>query len=158
MAFDPELLGLWDSGPYDLGSMENSQVAFLADGDGWTLWHNAAGGQSVAAFRWSCPEPNTLVMREKWSAEGVWRGEEPAGWRTLSLSDGPPAVTRYWVNPVTVVRGMGPFVGVRFRDPVEGTRGYKLLERTVTAQDCPAYELVAAPLPPQIRAATTTGP
>ncbi|MET7303530.1 hypothetical protein [Embleya sp. NPDC005575] len=155
MAFDPELLGLWDSGPYDLGSMENSQVAFLADGDGWTYWHNAAGGQSVGAFRWSNPEPNTLVIREKWDAWGEWRGDEP-GWRTMSLSDRPPAVTRYWINAITVVRGIGPFVGVLFRDPVEGTRGYKLLERTVTARDCPAYELVTGPLPARIHAAATS--
>jgi hypothetical protein len=44
---DEDLVGLWDSTPFDYGVMESSQLGLLADGTGWGVWSNFGGGMEL---------------------------------------------------------------------------------------------------------------
>src|SRR5690606_35527416 len=58
-----ELIGLWDTHPYDYGLLETSSLVFRGDGTGWSTWENAAGGISVRRFTWRCPSSDTVELR-----------------------------------------------------------------------------------------------
>lgn len=65
------LVGLWDSGPYDYGSMESSWIYLRSDGTGWSAWANAAGGASVSRLTWSCPQEAEVELRYIWTVSGT---------------------------------------------------------------------------------------
>lgn len=68
-----ELIGLWDSAPYDFGATESTRLALLADGGGWTAvtGRSADAGVGGAArpaprvrrLTWDCPRPELLEIR-----------------------------------------------------------------------------------------------
>lgn len=68
-----ELIGLWDSAPYDFGATESTRLALLADGGGWTAvtGRSADAGTGDAArpaprlrtLTWDCPRPELLEIR-----------------------------------------------------------------------------------------------
>lgn len=151
MHTDTLLIGRWDSGIYDLGSMEASEVALLADGGGWTMWHNAAGGLSVTGLRWWCPEPRRLAIREVWQADGQWQPDGPDQWRSFRLfgDAAKTTVTAYRIDRRTEYRGVGPFVALHTAEPVEGIRSYQKRTRHVSPSECRAYDLICGntPLP-----------
>jgi hypothetical protein len=68
---DENLVGLWDSGPYDYGAMESSWVCLRDDGTGWTAWANAAGGASLSRLTWSCPHEGKVELRYTRTASGT---------------------------------------------------------------------------------------
>lgn len=67
-----ELVGLWDSAPYDYGAMESSELALLADATGWGTWMSASGAMSVVALRWRRLDPTTIVVTELELTSGSW--------------------------------------------------------------------------------------
>ncbi|WP_369199778.1 hypothetical protein [Streptomyces sp. PU-14G] len=66
-ALDPALFGAWADEPG--GAMEASELAFAADGTGRSRLTNAAGADDLTRFRWSCPRPGVLVLREETFSE-----------------------------------------------------------------------------------------
>ena len=63
-----ELIGLWDSAPYDFGATESTALALVADGSGWTAVSVRAAGTAGSAARvrqltWDCPKPDVLEIR-----------------------------------------------------------------------------------------------
>lgn len=58
-----ELIGQWDSAPYNFGAMETTELALLPDGRGWTRLQNAAGADDVRRLNWDCPKPGVLELR-----------------------------------------------------------------------------------------------
>lgn len=65
------MVGLWDSGPYDLGVMESSWLCLRADGTGWSCWANV-GGSSASRLTWSCPRAGEVELRYHWTVSGSW--------------------------------------------------------------------------------------
>lgn len=49
---DEDLIGLWDSSPFDYGVMESSQLGLLAAGTGWGVWSTFGGGVEVTLLKW----------------------------------------------------------------------------------------------------------
>lgn len=150
MHTDPDLVGHWASGIYDIGSMEASELALLDDGGGWSMWHNAARGLSVTGLRWWCPEPRRLAIRKVWLASGQWQPEGSDLWQSFHLLHDEATVTAYRIDRRSVFRGIGPFVALHTAEPVEGIRSYERRTRHVSPSDCPAYDLIcgSSPLPP----------
>ncbi|MFM9373690.1 hypothetical protein [Streptomyces sp. Da 82-17] len=70
MDSDDQLLGHWSSLPLSYGVMEASELGFLPDGWGWSAWFDV-GGMSVTRFRWGCPAPGVLELREQWTVQGT---------------------------------------------------------------------------------------
>ncbi|MBC2868778.1 hypothetical protein H1R13_28575 [Streptomyces mexicanus] len=61
---DAALVGHWSSAPFEYGVMECSELEFHADGRGSaTVAHLA--GDDVARFRWHCPRPGLLELRDE---------------------------------------------------------------------------------------------
>ncbi|MDI2130328.1 hypothetical protein [Yinghuangia seranimata] len=148
MAYDPDLIGLWHTGPYDLGAMETSEAAFLPDGGGWTEWSGFGGSTEVVGLRWDCPTPGRLVVQEVWYAHGYWSNDGPTRWEKFAFLDRPPEANAYSVNPAARIPGWnGRFTALALREHIAFSRGYALRRRDVGAADCPAYSLLIAPSP-----------
>ncbi|MEO3798336.1 hypothetical protein ABGB14_49780 [Nonomuraea sp. B10E15] len=140
--YDENLVGLWDSGPYDLGYMETSWLGFLPDGRGWSAWANAAGGIEVGRFRWHCPEPATLELRYEWQVSGGWQDPGDAS-RFGSIDSQEPdhevLKTGYVVRPD--VTFSEPFTALHLEEDVNFCSAYGLKRRGLSLQDDPAYHL-----------------
>ena len=54
------LVGKWETNSY--GAMEREEIAFCADGTGWWLFENSAGGERLT-FRW-VEESATVLLLE----------------------------------------------------------------------------------------------
>ena len=70
-----DLVGLWESAPYDYGTMESSWLCLRADGTGWSAWANAAGGASISRFTWARPRDGELDLQYHWTASGSWTSD-----------------------------------------------------------------------------------
>lgn len=68
---DENLVGLWDSSPYDYGSMESSWVCLRRDGTGWSALANT-GSAAVSQLVWDCPREGEVELRYTWTASGSW--------------------------------------------------------------------------------------
>ncbi|WP_433242023.1 hypothetical protein ACQPYK_37285 [Streptosporangium sp. CA-135522] len=141
---DGDLTGLWDSGPYDYGTMESSQLGLLPDGRGWSVWANAAGGVDVGRFRWRCPEPGVLELRYLWWACGDWR--ESGGPFTLGSIDsqGPSdevVRTGFTVGRDDTVMTDEPFTALRLEEDVQSCSTYGLVQHEISIEDDPAHDV-----------------
>ena len=60
-----EMIGLWDSAPFDFGATESTRLALLPDGTGWTAVASTphAAPARVRTFAWDCPNPEILELR-----------------------------------------------------------------------------------------------
>lgn len=111
---DERLVGYWSDKDLYLGGMEATDIAFRADGTGWTNWSNAAGAFEIVRFRWQAASDAALVLHLREPVSGTWnldggtvthqqRDREPLN-EQLSLSyeiaEGQNAVS----NPATVLR------------------------------------------------------
>jgi len=138
-----ELVGLWDSGPYDYGAMESSSVALLADGSGWSTWANSGGVMSVRRFTWSCPAPGMLRLAYTTEITGPW---EPGGLVLAAVDEQEPddtvVLTAYTIGSDVTPLAAEPFTALRLAEPVEYVRAYALLRRDVTDADDPARSVV----------------
>jgi hypothetical protein len=62
---DEDLVGLWDSTPFDYGVMESSQLGLLADGTGWGVWSNVGGGMELTLLTWRRRHMGVLEILSK---------------------------------------------------------------------------------------------
>jgi hypothetical protein len=69
---DRRLVGYWSDKHLYMGSMEAADIAFRADGTGWTYWSNAAGGFEVLRFMWRQTSRSALTLRVREYAGGTW--------------------------------------------------------------------------------------
>ncbi|GAA2100164.1 hypothetical protein GCM10009801_72460 [Streptomyces albiaxialis] len=127
---DPALLGHWSSAPFDLGAMESSDLAFLADGRGWSVLASASGSLSVTRFGWSCPAEGVLELRERWYAEGDWSVE--SGTLEAVRESGPATGT---LRTAYALDGEA----LRFAEPVEFASAYARGSREAAAEQDPSY-------------------
>ncbi|GHG53728.1 hypothetical protein GCM10018779_15910 [Streptomyces griseocarneus] len=123
--------------------MEGSDLAFLPDGRGWSVLANLAG-MHVTRFRWHCPAPGRLEMRDEWSARGDW---EPHGDGFSSVEEQGPCqyvtVTGYVIGQEeTTVGEPSPVTAVRFDEPVEFATLYARGDRDVAPAQDPSYALL----------------
>src|SRR5256885_4542084 len=127
-----ELIGLWDSRPYDYGSMESSSLALLADGTGWSTWQNAGGAMSVTRFTWSCPAAGTLHLRYTTVISGSWQPGNPS-LATIDEQEADDTVLRttYTIDPDVTVMAADPFTALHLADPIEFSRSYALARREI---------------------------
>ncbi|NGN69389.1 hypothetical protein G5C51_36565 [Streptomyces sp. A7024] len=135
MTLDQALVGHWTSLPYDTGAIETSDLGFLPDGRGWSVWSSMSGGLHVARFRWFCPGPGRLELHEQWHASGTWA--EPEGFASVDEAEHSEGLvrTRYAIGG----DGGGAVV---FTTPVEFTDKYARGDRTIAPTDDPSYELL----------------
>ncbi|MEY9969036.1 hypothetical protein ABIA33_007123 [Streptacidiphilus sp. MAP12-16] len=112
---DAELVGHWDSTPFDVGAMESSETAFLPDGSGWSVWASASSGLEVTCFRWHCPEPGLLELQAYWLTSGTWE-RNSAAWCFAEVDTDEPCHdvvrTSYRIGPQDAPYGEEPIEGV----------------------------------------------
>jgi hypothetical protein len=68
---DARLVGYWSDKHLYLGDMEGTDIAFRADGTGWTYWSNAAGAFEILRFRWQAPG-SALVLHVREYVARTW--------------------------------------------------------------------------------------
>ena len=72
---DPRLVGYWSDQYLYQGAMEAADVAFRADGTGWTYWSRDGGTFYVLRFRWHTADRQlTLHMHRRLSGMVVREG------------------------------------------------------------------------------------
>jgi hypothetical protein len=118
-----ELIGLWDSAPFEYGAMEATMLALLPDGRGWSEWANSGGALQVRRLTWVVPRPDVLELRYDLEID-VTTGEwEP---------DNEFVRTRYSLSETEL----------RLSELVDYARQFALKKRDVAVTDDPSYELV----------------
>jgi len=65
-------VGYWSDKHLYLGGMEAADIAFCADGTGWTNWSNAARAFEVLRFRWWQTSSSSLILRLREHVSGTW--------------------------------------------------------------------------------------
>ncbi|MEU8209708.1 hypothetical protein AB0B85_10965 [Micromonospora sp. NPDC049044] len=126
---DENLVGLWDSGPYDYGAMESSWVCLRTDGTGWSAWANAAGGTSVSQLTWTCVEAGEVELRYRWTASGTGRPGTPPELVAID-EEGPDDTlvrTRFAVRPDTPPLAESPVATLHLDEAVEFSRHFALV-------------------------------
>ena len=118
-----ELIGLWDSAPFDFGAMEATKLALLPDGRGWTELANAAGAQNVRRLTWDVPRPDVIELRYALAIDAR-AGEQEPDYEFLR--------TQYSVGEDAL----------RVSEPVDFARRFGLEKRDVGVADDPSYEVV----------------
>jgi hypothetical protein len=69
---DTRLVGYWSDKHLYLGGMAAADIAFCADGTGWTNWSNVAGAFEVLRFRWRQTSGSSLTLRLREYVSGTW--------------------------------------------------------------------------------------
>ena len=69
---DRRLVGYWSDKDMYMAGMEAADIAFRADGTGWTYWSNAAGGFEILRFVWQQASRSALTLRVREYAGGTW--------------------------------------------------------------------------------------
>ncbi|WP_419994319.1 hypothetical protein [Streptomyces boninensis] len=137
MTLDPALIGHWSSLPYDTGAIETSDLGFLPDGRGWSVWSSASGGLHVARFRWFCPEAGRLELHEQWHASGTWAA--PEGFASVDETSHSEGLVR---TGYAIGGDGGDYAALRFTRPVEFTDAYARRGTAIAPTDDPSYELL----------------
>ncbi|MFI6740345.1 hypothetical protein ACIBI9_46110 [Nonomuraea sp. NPDC050451] len=141
---DEDLLGLWDSGPYDYGLMETSWMGFLPDGRGWSAWANFVGGIDVGRFRWHCPEPAVVHLRYESHIAGQWQDPEDE-FRFATISSRRPGGevvdATYTIKPDETLMSPEPFTALHLEKDVYFCSTYGLRRRELSIEDDPAHLL-----------------
>jgi hypothetical protein len=139
---DTQLVGHWASTPFDVGAMESSEIAFLPDGSGWSVLASASGGLDVTGFRWHCPEPGRLELREYRLTSGTWeRDTAPWCFAEVDTDEGCHDVvgSSYRIGPQDAPYGGEPIEGIAFDEAVAFSRLYARGERGVRPDQNPAH-------------------
>jgi len=134
-----ELIGLWETCPYDYGSMESSTLALRTDGTGWSTWANIAHAMVVRRFTWNCPAAGALELRYTTLISGTWE----AGSATLATTDvqGPDdtvLLTTYTIGHDATAMAKDPFTALHLAEPIEFSHNFALARRDVHTKDDPA--------------------
>ncbi len=125
-----ELVGWWDSGPYDHGAMESSELALLPDGTGWAGLRTVGGGE-ITLLTWHRPGPATLVIEEHSLVPARWEDGRPG----RIVPDGPPEPYRqvtcvgYEIVGERPPLGTEPATVLKFDTAVMFARAFVLLGR-----------------------------
>jgi len=134
-----ELVGLWDSGPFDYGAMESSRIGLRADGTGWGEWSSFGGGMELIVFTWRSPDAGVLELTEHELHSGRWTARHPG----RLLTDRPPmhrrTTTRYGYT-LTEERpplGEDPVDTLRLDREFLFTTEYALAQRVIRRADAP---------------------
>jgi hypothetical protein len=69
---DARLVGYWSDEPLYQGAMEAADIAFRADGTGWTYWSRDAGTFFVYRFRWHTTAGRRLTLNLHQELSGTW--------------------------------------------------------------------------------------
>ncbi|MDG4822967.1 hypothetical protein O7635_14025 [Asanoa sp. WMMD1127] len=135
---DAELVGFWDTRPYDYGVMESSSLVLKADGTGWTEWSNAARAMSVSRFTWDCPRAGTLELRFTTIISGSWAPGQ-AGLASIEdhRSDDTVLRTTYAIDRDSTDMVDSDFAAIHFGQPIEFSHDYGLVRRDIHAGDDP---------------------
>ncbi len=142
LVYDENLVGLWDSGPYDNGAMESSWLGFLPDGRGWSAWANVGGEIDVGRFRWHCPEPATLELRYEWQVSGEWSGaRDPLRFSSIDsrLPDNEVLSAGYAIMLDKIYAD--EFTALHLAKHVQYCSTYALVQRALSLEDDPAHHL-----------------
>ena len=59
---DPRLVGYWSDQDLYQGAMEAADIAFRADGTGWTYWSRDGGTFYVLRFNWHTAANRNLTL------------------------------------------------------------------------------------------------
>lgn len=141
-----QLMGYWLSGPLESGLMEDSELGLLADGHGWYALASFGGGLTVTRFRWHCPRPNELELREEWSLDGTWTLD--GGISQASAPEPSGLVLRTGFQLAREPDPSGTYLTVlRLVEPVAYCVRYALSPRDPGRWRDPSYPLVPYPEP-----------
>jgi hypothetical protein len=66
------LVGYWSDEPLYQGAMEAADIAFRADGTGWTYWSRSGGTFFVRRFTWHTTAGRQLTLDLHWELSGTW--------------------------------------------------------------------------------------
>ena len=69
---DERLVGYWSDEDLYQGSMEAADIAFRADGTGWTYWSRDGGTFFVYRFTWHTIEGRRLTLALHHQLSGTW--------------------------------------------------------------------------------------
>jgi hypothetical protein len=134
-----ELVGLWDSRPYDYGSMQSYTLGLRADGIGWSTWENAARAMFVQRFTWNCPEAGILEIRCTTAISGSW---QPGSARLATIKKQRPddtvLLTKYTIGQDVTPMVSEPFTALHLEHSIEFSRAYALVRRDIRSDDDPA--------------------
>ncbi|MEU5660392.1 hypothetical protein ABZ802_32940 [Streptomyces sp. NPDC047737] len=147
MHLEEALVGLWSSTPFDYGVMEASELVFLPDGRGLSVWHTVAA-MYVTHFRWGCPAPGLLELRAEWTVEGEPGGSgDPFAFSAMQQPEAADEVTRhhYSVGPAVPPPGGEPVLAVAFREPVEFCTTFARRSGTAAFEEDPALRSLLRP-------------
>ena len=123
-AVHPEdLIGLWDSAPFEYGVMESTRLALLPDGRGWTEPANGGGTLQVRRLTWDVPRPDVIELRYALAIDVAAAGQEP---------DYEFVRTRYSIDEKEL----------RLSELVDNVRQFALQKRDVDVRDDASHELV----------------
>ncbi|WP_146247246.1 hypothetical protein [Micromonospora arborensis] len=127
---DENLVGFWDSSPYDYGSMESSWLCLRRDGTGWTAVANT-GSAAVSQLTWDCPRDGEVELRYTWTASGRWAPGTPFILAEID-EQGPYdelVRTRYSVGTETPPVEDAPVTALHLDKSVEFTHRFALASR-----------------------------
>lgn len=139
-----ELVGLWQSDPYDYGVMESTDLALLPDGTGWTATRNMAGALHLRRLHWRSPEPGALELAYALWIWGDWwieQEREHACIRSVELDEESVQV-RYTLQTDETVLRDGRFDALWLSEPVDFARAFGIRRRDVSTADDPTSGLV----------------
>ncbi|WP_405395206.1 hypothetical protein [Microbispora hainanensis] len=139
-----DLVGVWDSVPYDYGALETCWLAFLQDGRGWAAWANLADGIEVSRFRWCCPAANVLELRYEWHASGDWRQTGSSlAFTTITGEQWDSEVVRtgFAIEPDEAVMAQTPFTALHLEPDSLLCQDYACVRREVSIDDDPAQSI-----------------
>lgn len=126
-----ELIGLWDSAPFEYGVMEATMLALLPDGRGWSELANAAGALHVRRLTWDVPRPGVIELRYSLSIDVSAGEREP---------DDEFVRARYSVGEP--VGESADEKALRLSELIDFARQFALKKRDVGVADDPSSELV----------------
>lgn len=136
---DDDIVGLWDSFPFEYGSMEASQLGLLSDGTGWGSWSNFGGAMELVRLTWSRPGPGALEMVELDVVSGRWEAEHPDRIFSARPPNALNATRRYRYRLTSEVPPLGdqPVRALKLDRPFLFTSDFAFVRNTITAADVP---------------------
>lgn len=142
VAMTDPLVALWQSLPRDAGVMETTELAFLADGMGWTEWTTAAGGVEITGFRWRTTGADSVEILEIWSVFGLTAVRDAVEWDELEWRGEPPFTLRFDVEAPGAGGGAGRRARrLRLSGTLGGAAAFALVRTEVSFADCRAHRI-----------------
>jgi hypothetical protein len=139
-----DLIGLWESTPYDYGSLETCWLGFLQDGRGWSAWATMAGGIDVSRFRWHCPVADVLELHYEWHACGDWQQTGNAlTFATITEQEpgGEVVRTGFVIGPDETFMIESPFIALHLELALQFCKDYAFRQRDISLEDDPAHDV-----------------